>query len=190
MERLKAARPFGRRFPRPFQYLDPPQPTPSFNLPTPHRSALVGVALCPAPPHPSDSTFTLQERNQPSHPSDSRNCQTLRVLRQSRRLTRGVSDHRQSRWLEGGGAAQSRMALRATFPEPLQTSLPASTQARSQHSRFSPFPTRHGSALPCPPRALSTPRSPCMKEATPSHPNDSRNCQTLRVLRQSPHAST
>jgi hypothetical protein len=55
VERLKAAWPFGRHFPRLSQHPDLPQPMPGFSIRTPHRFPLVTAVLSPA----SGASFRL-----------------------------------------------------------------------------------------------------------------------------------
>ncbi len=70
VERLKAARPFGRLFPRPCQHSDRHCPTPLFNIRNPQRFHVVAAAFSPAPARRLDSglrpRLALCKRNQRS----------------------------------------------------------------------------------------------------------------------------
>ena len=123
--------------------------------------------------------------------------------RQNRRLTPGIIDRlekrtgkmqvpvsnlRQSRRLEEGGAAQSRMALRAEVPLPNLSAVGAtSSEAKSRICRSSgawKFPSGPATTMPRPRRSHQL---PLVRYAI--RVKYSRNCQTSRVLRQSRRVS-
>ena len=97
-----------------------------------------------------------------------------------------VSDLRQSRRLDGGGAAQSRMALRANVP-PSGSKMPLCIRHRFFLALWTPC--GHSSPIPL---ACSKPTSrPETRQGTPDFPPcpHSQKCQTLQVLRQSRRVS-